>query len=123
MYDKNWYTFGPFNPSEGEFVDQWEGYVFKVIAEGVTGDDGNLYRYYLSTNADKNVPIEGGNAFAYEYSCRMYDDPGEVSHIYPYIDDRTVSVRFGDPGKSDAVCPSSPMPSTRTSRRVGSWRS
>jgi len=65
-YDNNWYTFGPFNPSEGEFVDQWEGYVLKVIAEGVTGDDGNLYRYYLSTKEDQNVPVEGGNAFAYE---------------------------------------------------------
>ncbi|MBN1158926.1 MAG: hypothetical protein JXA61_06060 [Bacteroidales bacterium] len=95
-YDKNWYTFGPFNPTEGEFVEQWDGYVLKVIADGISGDDGNLYRYFLSTMPEENRPIEGGNAFAYEYSFRMYDDPDEVSHIYPYIDDRTISVRLSN---------------------------
>lgn len=95
-YDKNWYTFGPFNPSEGEFVEQFDGYVLKVIADGISGDDGNLYRYFLSTMPDDNKAIEGANAFAYEYSFRMYDDPDEVSHIYPFIDDRTVSVKLSN---------------------------
>jgi hypothetical protein len=93
-YDKNWYTFGPFNPSEGELVTKFDGYVFKVICDGVAGDDGNLYRYYLSTMADENKPVEGANAFAYEYSFRMHDDPNEVSHIYPFVDDRTITVKL-----------------------------
>jgi hypothetical protein len=92
-YDNNWYTFGPFNPSEGEYVSKFGGYVFKVICDGLTGDDGNLYRYFLSTSPDRNVPVEGGNAFAYEYSFRMHDDANEVSHIYPYVDDRTITVK------------------------------
>ena len=50
-YDQKWYTFGPFNPSEGEYVAMFDGYVFKVICDGIEGDDGNLYRYFLSTNA------------------------------------------------------------------------
>ncbi len=95
-YDKNWYTFGPFNPSEGEFVSKFDGYVFKVICDGVAGDDGNLYRYYLSTLADVNKPVEGANAFAYEYSFRMHDDPNEVSHIYPFVDDRTLTVKLAN---------------------------
>jgi hypothetical protein len=95
-YDNNWYTFGPFNPSEGEYVSQFGGYVFKVIAEGISGNDGNLYRYFLSTSPSDNRPVEGGNAFAYEYSFRMWDDPNQVSHIYPYVDDKTITVRLSN---------------------------
>jgi hypothetical protein len=92
-YDEEWYTFGPFNPTEGEWVEDWNGFVFKIIVEGVEGDDGNMYRFYLSTDPDNNRDIEDGNAFAYEYSFRMHNDANEVSHIYPYVDDRTISVR------------------------------
>ena len=91
-YDNNWYVFGPFNPTEGELIEMYGGYIFKIICEGVTGDDGNMYRYFVSTSQTENKRIEGANAFAYEYSFRMHNDPNEVSHIYPYIDDRTISV-------------------------------
>lgn len=92
-YDDAWYTFGPFNPSEGELVENMGGYIFKVICEGVTGDDGNLYRYFMSTMPNKNVPIEGGNAFTYEYTFRLHSDAEQVSHIYPFIDDKVVSIK------------------------------
>ena len=92
-YDNSWYTFGPFNPTEGEWHDYWQAYLFKVIIEGVEGDDGNTYRFYLSTDPDNNRDIEGGNAFAYEYTFRMHNNPNEVSHIYPFVDDRTISVK------------------------------
>lgn len=95
-YDNNWYTFGPFNPTEGEFYEKFGGYVIKVITEGVSGNDGNLYRFYLSTSFNENKPVEGGNAFAYEYSFRMHDVATEVSHIYPYVDDRTLSVKLSN---------------------------
>lgn len=93
-YDEQWYTFGPFNPAEGEYLEAFDSYVFKVICEGIAGDDGNMYRYYLSTQEDKNEPIEGGNAFAYEYSFRMHNDVNETSHIYPYIVEGTVTVQI-----------------------------
>lgn len=92
-YDNAWYTFGPFNPSEGERSDQYGGYILKVICEGVKGDDGNLYRYFMSTEADQNVPVENGNAFTYEYSFRMHADAYQISHIYPYIDDQVISLK------------------------------
>jgi hypothetical protein len=95
-YDNNWYTFGPFNPSEGEYVAKFSSYIIKIIAEGIDGNDGNLYRYFLSTSHSDNRPVEGGNAFAYEYSFRMHDDPNQVSHIYPYVDDRTISVKLSN---------------------------
>ncbi len=93
-YDNNWYTFGPFNPTEGEYTERWDGYVFKIIAEGVSGDDGNLYGYFLSTDPNSIKSVEGANAFAYEYTFRLHNDPEEVSHIYPYVDDRTITVKL-----------------------------
>lgn len=92
-YDNNWYSFGPFNPTEGEYVKKFGGYIFKVICDGTAGDDGNMYRYFLSTSATINKSIEGAYAFAYEYSFRMHDDPKEVSHIYPYVDDRVITLK------------------------------
>jgi hypothetical protein len=95
-YEKNWYTFGPFNPTDGEYDKQFSSYIFKVICDGIAGDDGNMYRYYLSTSDKENKPIEGANAFAFEYSFRMWDNPKEVSHIYPYVDDKTISVKVSN---------------------------
>lgn len=91
-YDKNWYTFGPLNPVEGELMPDYGGYIFKVIAEGVSGDDGNLYKYFLSTSADENIPVEGGNSFTFEYSFRLDNNYKSVSHLYPFIDDKVISV-------------------------------
>ena len=95
-YDDQYYTFGPFNPGEGEYAEKFDKNVFKIICEGNSGNDGNLFRYFLSTDPNKNIPVEGGNAFAYEYSFRMHDNPKEVSHIYPYVDDRTITVRLSN---------------------------
>ncbi len=93
-YDKNWYSFGPFNPTEGELSKEYGGYVFKIIAQGVSGDDGNLYKYFISTQADDNKAVEGSNAFTFKYTFRMHDNPSNVSHIYPYIDKDVVSIKI-----------------------------
>lgn len=93
-YDQKWYTFGPFNPAEGETVERFANHrVFKIITEGQGGDDGNLYRYYLSTSPDENRAIEGANAFTYEYTFRLWNNPENVSHVYPYIDSLTTSIK------------------------------
>lgn len=92
-YDNKWYTFGPLNPLEGEFVKEFDGYVFKLIAQGKAGDDGNLYRYFLSTSPTQNVPVEGGNAFTYEYSFRLSPQKRALTHLYPFVNDRVVSIK------------------------------
>ncbi len=93
-YDNNWYSFGPFNPSEGEMVTDFGGHIFKLIVQGISGDDGNLYRLFVSTSSTENKPIEGGNAFTFEYTFRMHDNPNNISHIYPYIDNKVISVKI-----------------------------
>ena len=95
-YDKKWYTFGPFNPSEGKYVDKLGGRVFKIIALGISGDDGNIYKYFLSTSPVENVPVEGGNWFTYEYHFRFSDDQKHVCQIYPFVDDKTISIQISN---------------------------
>lgn len=92
-YDNNYFSFGPFNPSEGEFNERWKSYIFKIICEGVSGDDGNLYRYFLSRSNTTDQPIEGANAFTYEYTFRMWNNQKSIAHIYPFIDTGIVSIR------------------------------
>ena len=93
QYDNTWFTFGPINPTEGELEEKYGGYVFKVIAQGISGNDGNLYRYFMSTLPDENKQVEGGNAFTFEYCFRLHKGSDQISHIYPYIDDAVISVR------------------------------
>jgi len=93
VYDNKYYTFGPFNPAEGDFNEKWNSNIFKIVCEGVTGDDGNLFRYFLSRDPNNNIPVEGANAFTYEYTFRMWNDFKSVAHIYPYIDTGIVSVK------------------------------
>ncbi len=92
-YEKQWYTFGPINPTEGEYLPDYGGYIFKVIIEGVGGDDGNLYRLYMSQLSTENQPVEGAFAFYFKYKFRLHDDVNEVSHIYPFIDDKVLAVK------------------------------
>jgi hypothetical protein len=95
-YDKKWFTFGPFNPLEGEYVEKLGGRVFKIIAQGKSGDDGNIYKYFLSTSQTENTAVEGGNFFTYKYHFRLSDDQKHVCQIYPYVDDKTISIEVSN---------------------------
>ncbi|MCU0473279.1 MAG: hypothetical protein MUC93_07925 [Bacteroidales bacterium] len=93
-YDNKYYTFGPFNPTAGDYNSKWNSYIFKVVCEGISGDDGNLYKYFLSRDADNNIPVEGGNAFTYEYTFRMWNDFKSIAHIYPYVDTGVIFIKI-----------------------------
>jgi hypothetical protein len=95
-YDKQWYSFGPFNPSEGEYIERLRGHVFKIIAQGISGDDGNIYKYFLSTSPVENIAPEGGNLFTYKYHFRLSDNQKSVCQIYPFIDDKTISIEVSN---------------------------
>lgn len=95
-YDEKWYSLGPFNPIEGEFVAHFNAYLFKIIIEGEKGDDGNLYRLFLSSERDKNYALEGSNLFTYEYSVRLVSKSGEIAHFYPFIDEDVKSIKVNN---------------------------
>lgn len=93
-YDNQWYSFGPINPAEGEYVKQFDSYLFKIIAEGIEGNDGNLYKYYFSSSSGSNTLVEGGSTFTYEYSFRLSDQVNHKSHIYPFVDDKVITIKI-----------------------------
>lgn len=92
-YDEKWYTFGPFNPKEGELSKEYGGYVFKIVAEGLKGDDGNNYKYFLSSSGEDNRPIEGSNLFTFEYTFALHPVNKSVAHIYPFVDNSVVAIQ------------------------------
>ncbi len=91
-FDEKWFSFGPINPLEGELQPELGGYVFKLVVEGLDGDDGNLYKLSLSTSKDDNINVEGGNVFTYEYCFRTSDKPLSVSHLYPFVSKGIISI-------------------------------
>ncbi|WP_310394573.1 hypothetical protein [Hymenobacter sp.] len=94
QYDRQWFTFGPLNPLEGELVDEFKGHVLKLVARGLSGNDGNLYRYFFSTSPTANVAVEGGNAFTYEYCFRVPATSSKTTvHLYPFVNDKVVSIK------------------------------
>lgn len=95
-YDNKWLTLGPFNPKEGEFDSDLDSYVFKFIVEGTSGNDGNLYYFYLSSMADENREVPGANAFTYEMTFRVPNDGNRIPHLYPFIDSEVISVKINN---------------------------
>jgi hypothetical protein len=92
VYDSAWYTFGPFNPEVGEFDKELNAHIFKLVIEGGDGDDGNMYKLFFSLDKNKNIPMEGGNSFAYEICFRLISKTAATSHLYPFIDNKIISV-------------------------------
>ena len=68
----------------------------KIIAEGISGDDGTLYKDFLSSSPNENKAIEGGNAFTFEYTFRMSDNQKDIAHLYPYIEENVYSIRMSN---------------------------
>ncbi|MDB9701286.1 hypothetical protein OAA53_00990 [Salibacteraceae bacterium] len=91
--DNNWMTIGPLNPKEGELDNAMGAYIFKFIIKGEAGDDGNLYHFYLTSQADENIEIPGSNAFCYEMSLRVPSNSKKIMHLYPYIDNDVINVK------------------------------
>jgi hypothetical protein len=95
-YDGQYVNFGPLNPLEGELVAQFQGYVYKMVVRGLSGNDGNLYRFFLSSSPSQNLPIPGGNAFTYEYCFRIPAAPAGrpvTVHLYPFANEHVVSIK------------------------------
>jgi hypothetical protein len=64
--DSTWVTFGPFLPDQGETLEAYPGYAFfKLVVEGRTGNDGNIYALAVSSRPDKNAAVANSEVFEY----------------------------------------------------------
>ncbi len=55
--DGLWYTFARIAPGQGRAVDGAR--VFRLLVQGLEGDDGNLFDIAISTEPDANSPVAG----------------------------------------------------------------
>lgn len=64
--DGKWVSFGPFTPAMGESLADFPGYrFFKLIVEGRTGNDGNVYALSISSTSNSNTAIDAAGVFEY----------------------------------------------------------
>jgi hypothetical protein len=81
-YDNNWeLVFGPYSADDGELVGSSR--VFKLVVEGATGNDGNLYNVALSTDRSTNTAPAGSRVFAYSWTFPL---PAALpQRLHPYV--------------------------------------
>jgi len=82
--DGKWMVLGPVKPQDGAWYEDKKSFRFRFMAEGISGDDANVFRIAVSRKAGKIVPIEGVQLFAYRLSL-VLPDPPSVSHLFPMI--------------------------------------
>ncbi len=86
IYHGQWVpVFGPYLASD--LVDG--SGVFRLVVNGVSGDDGNIYNVALSTNSLTNTPPGGSRIFAYVWTFPIF--PGLSRWLYPYVPPGTTS--------------------------------
>ncbi len=103
FYNRGWYSFHSFLPSEGELKDGY--YYFLLNVFGTGGDDANVYDYFISTRPEKNLPVNGIEYFCYKptirltsaddfASIRFFADEDINSVIINEFDLRNASLKF-----------------------------
>ena len=89
--DGKWVSFGPFAEAMGEKLHDYPGYVFfKLIVEGRTGNDGNVYALSVSSRDDINREIPNAGLFEYRRTYMEGDSP--VVHVSELKDDSQAEV-------------------------------
>ena len=67
--DNKWFTYANFAPVQGEKVRETS--IFKLVVEGVKGDDGNIFEVAVSTHPKRNDPPDGLKIINYCPTMRL----------------------------------------------------
>ena len=92
--DGKWQTIASFLPDQGELVGDRR--VFRLVVEGMTGNDANLYGATLSLRDRRNLAPDGLEIFAFAPTVRMPDDESvtEMRFTVPADAERLVVHNF-----------------------------
>ena len=96
-------TLGPFEAGQGE--DRGDHHLFRVVVEGLEGDDNNLFAF--------EVEPDSAQMFSYNFSFRLAAHEGERMSFYPEIPAGMTVIQVGnhdiDPsgGKASFIAPAS----------------
>ena len=81
-WDKKWYIFDSFSSKDGELVDGRR--LFKVIIEGIAGNDGNMLLLEFSHSEEGANPLIDSQIFAYEWTFRLPNVVGTLVYTFPF---------------------------------------
>jgi hypothetical protein len=82
-YHDNWgLVFGPYTANQGEARPT--GWVFKLVVEGLGGDNGNVYQAAVSVNPGDNTAPAGSRIFAYCWTFTFTTAPPQPP-FYPHL--------------------------------------
>jgi PKD repeat protein len=92
--DGKWLTVASFLPDQGELVGDRR--VFRLLVEGLAGNDANLYAATLSLRDRRNLAPDGLEIFAFAPTVRVPDDDSvtELRFVVPAEADRLVLHNF-----------------------------
>lgn len=83
VLDGKWFSMGPFYSSQGVILKDYPDYrFFKLIVEGSTGDDCNIFALELSSENIRNTAIKHSIVFGFDYALM---DGSEVKRIQPEL--------------------------------------
>ncbi len=75
VYDKEYYSFGPFKKEDGKKVGN--AYQFKLVADALDGEDQNLFKLRISP--------EGAEAYSDKISFRLLPNEGDKMYFYAEV--------------------------------------
>jgi hypothetical protein len=67
--DNNWTVWGPFSPEQGELIGGEN--IFKLSVIGISGNDGNLYKLFLSNSEVQRNELETARFFSHEITFQL----------------------------------------------------
>lgn len=93
--DGKWVSFGPFTTAMGEKLKDYPGYFFfKLIVEGRTGNDGNVYALSLSSHDNTNREIPNSGIFEYRRTYLEGDSPMVHISDLKMDDEKNIPIPF-----------------------------
>ncbi|EGV31925.1 PKD domain containing protein [Thiorhodococcus drewsii AZ1] len=90
--DGRWETLVRFSPDQGERVGELR--VFRLVVEGVAGDDGNLYDLAVSSDADSNRSVEGPRLLDYRPTFSVPPGPDRLAEAVFALPSETSALRI-----------------------------
>jgi PKD repeat protein len=94
VLDSKWQTIASFTPDQGELVGDRRA--FRLLVEGLSGNDANLFSATLSLRDRRNLAPEGLEIFAFSPTVRVPDEDSltELRFVVPADADRIVAHNF-----------------------------
>ncbi|UEM25191.1 PKD domain-containing protein (plasmid) [Skermanella mucosa] len=120
--DGKWTTLAAFDPEDGELMDGRR--VFRLVVEGLGGDDANLFTATVSLRDHRNLEPPGLQVLAYRPTVRMPDkrSVAELRFLVP-ADARSLTVANFDAANGEVSFASAFRSQPLAASGQGDWRS